>query len=74
MTLVLLVLTTPVQFGAGLRFHKSALIAIRRRAANMDVLVSLGTCAAYLYSVVMMVVSLATRGEQGAARGSNLRP
>ena len=65
-TLVLCILTTPVQFGAGMRFHRSAIAAIRHRAANMDVLVSIGTNAAYIYSVVMMVVSLATRGEQGA--------
>jgi cation transport ATPase len=32
----------------------------------MDVLVSMGTFAAYGYSIVFMIVSLATRGAEGA--------
>lgn len=66
MVLVNLVLTTPVQFYFGLPFHKGALAAIRHRNFNMDVLVSLGTFAAYGYSIVFIIVSLATRGAQGA--------
>eukprot|EP00966_Prymnesium_polylepis_P272297 6290987-Prymnesium_polylepis.1 len=31
----------------------------------MDVLVSVGTWAAYLYSIVFVIVALATEGEQG---------
>ena len=48
-------LTTPVQFVIGHRFHKGALAAIRRGGANMDVLVSLGTSASYLYSVISIL-------------------
>ncbi len=44
------VLATPVQFYIGARFYKSALNALRGGAANMDVLVVLGTTSAYLYS------------------------
>ena len=45
-------LTTPVQFLVGWHFHADALRVLRRGSANMDVLVSLGTNAAYVYSVI----------------------
>ena len=49
-------LTTPVQFGAGgRRFHSGAVRALRAGRANMDVLVSLGTNAAYLYSAASVL-------------------
>ena len=44
-------LATPVQFFLGARFFKGAWKALRARAANMDVLVALGTSAAYGLSV-----------------------
>jgi Cu+-exporting ATPase len=40
-------LATPVQFLAGARFYKGAWAALRAGGANMDVLVALGTSAAY---------------------------
>ncbi|MFQ5635455.1 MAG: heavy metal translocating P-type ATPase [Gammaproteobacteria bacterium] len=43
-------LATPVQFIIGARFYKAAYKALRARSANMDVLVVMGTTAAYLYS------------------------
>lgn len=43
-------LATPVQFWAGARFYRGAWNALRGGAANMDVLVALGTSAAYFYS------------------------
>lgn len=49
------VLTTPVQFVVARDFHVGAITALRRGAANMDVLVSLGTTASYLYSVVSIL-------------------
>lgn len=49
------VLTTPVQFVVGGRFHRGALASLRRGAANMDVLVSLGTTASYGYSVLSIL-------------------
>eukprot|EP00897_Mesotaenium_endlicherianum_P003111 jgi/Mesen1/2828/ME001732S01988 len=52
-------LATPVQFVAGRRFHAGAARALRRRSANMDVLVSLGTNAAYGYSVFSVVSAAA---------------
>jgi len=49
--LVLFALTTPVQFVAGFQFYKGAFAALRNKLADMNVLVALGTSAAYFYSV-----------------------
>ncbi|MTV48927.1 cadmium-translocating P-type ATPase [Heliobacillus mobilis] len=44
-------LATPVQFGVGWQFYRGAYKALKNSSANMDVLVALGTSAAYIYSV-----------------------
>ncbi len=44
-------LATPVQFYAGYQFYRGSYYALKGRSANMDVLVALGTSAAYFYSV-----------------------
>lgn len=44
-------LATPVQFIIGFRFYKNAFYALKARKATMDLLVVLGTSAAYFYSV-----------------------
>jgi Cu+-exporting ATPase len=49
---LLLVLTTPVWAVVGWEFHRGALKSLRHRSANMDTLISLGSTAAYLMSVV----------------------
>ncbi|WP_371379805.1 heavy metal translocating P-type ATPase [Sporomusa aerivorans] len=46
-----LVLATPVQFIAGWQFYRSAYTVLKNGGANMDVLVALGTSAAYFYSI-----------------------
>ncbi|MEG6586364.1 heavy metal translocating P-type ATPase [Dendrosporobacter sp. 1207_IL3150] len=46
-----LILATPVQFIAGWQFYKGAFIALKNGSSNMDVLVALGTSAAYFYSI-----------------------
>jgi P-type Cu+ transporter len=53
---VQLALATPVVFGPGRRFLKLAAAALRHRAADMNVLVSLGALAAWTYSAVAVVV------------------
>ena len=53
---VQLVLATPVQFVAGARFYRGAFGALRAGSGNMDVLVSLGTSAAYGLSLYVMFV------------------
>ncbi|MBS41854.1 MAG: copper-translocating P-type ATPase [Nocardioides sp.] len=48
---VSLVLATPVVTWSGWRFHRAALVNLRHGAATMDTLVSLGTVAAYGWSL-----------------------
>ncbi|WP_041715091.1 heavy metal translocating P-type ATPase [Acetivibrio clariflavus] len=46
-----LIIATPVQFIIGFRFYKNAYHALRAKSANMDVLVAMGTSAAYFFSI-----------------------
>lgn len=55
-------LAAPVVFGAGFRFHKGALHAIRSLSGTMDLLVSIGTGAAYFYSL-WLVLTLGPQAE-----------
>lgn len=48
-------LATPVQFYLGAGFYTSAWKAIKNRTGNMDLLVTIGTSAAYLLSIYMML-------------------
>src|SRR5690625_4482596 len=48
-----LALATPVQFIVGAQFYKGAFNSLRNKSANMDVLVALGTSAAYFYSLYL---------------------
>ncbi|MGN7385942.1 heavy metal translocating P-type ATPase [Sporosarcina sp. SAFN-015] len=50
---VQLALATPVQFVVGAAFYKGAFTSLRNKSANMDVLVALGTSAAYFYSLYL---------------------
>ncbi|ANP82496.1 MULTISPECIES: heavy metal translocating P-type ATPase [Bacillus] len=55
---VQLALATPVQFIIGGQFYVGAYKALRNKSANMDVLVALGTSAAYFYSVYVSIQSI----------------
>jgi Cu+-exporting ATPase len=46
---------TPIQFIIGRQFYVSAYKALRNKSANMDVLVALGTSAAYFYSLYLTI-------------------
>lgn len=48
-------LATPVQFIIGLPFYVGAYKALKNKSANMDVLVALGTSAAYGYSIYQLL-------------------
>jgi Cu+-exporting ATPase len=50
---ILLALTLPVQFGVALPFYRAAWGALRHGTANMEVLVLLGTLAAFFYSLAL---------------------
>ncbi|KAK6164163.1 hypothetical protein DH2020_001027 [Rehmannia glutinosa] len=54
------ILCTPVQFIIGKRFYAGSYNALKRKSANMDVLVALGTNAAYFYSIYIMLKALAS--------------
>ncbi|MGG0941422.1 copper-exporting P-type ATPase CopA [Bacillus subtilis] len=55
-------LATPVQFLIGWPFYVGAYKALRNKSANMDVLVALGTTAAYAYSLYLTFQSLGSHG------------
>lgn len=48
--LILLALSTPVQFFVGYRFYKGAFFSLKAKTATMDTLIAVGTSAAYFYS------------------------
>ena len=50
-----LAFATPVQFIIGAQFYKGAYNSLRNKSANMDVLVALGTSAAYFYSLYLSI-------------------
>lgn len=55
---VQLILATPVQFIIGWQFYVGAYKALKNKSANMDVLVALGTSAAYFYSLYLTIQSI----------------
>jgi Cu+-exporting ATPase len=58
---VSLVLATPVVVYGGAPFHRAAWINLRHRAATMDTLISMGTLAAFGWSVWALVFGMAGR-------------
>ena len=62
---LLLALATPVQFYVGWDYYIGGWKALRNGAANMDVLVAMGSSAAYLYSVLVTVAWTLGQGSWG---------
>src|SRR6266849_4693760 len=54
--LVMFFLSLPVQFVVGYRFYLGSYDALRSRIGNMDLLIGLGTTAAWLYSTIATFV------------------
>jgi len=54
--LVMFVLSLPVQFVVGYRFYLGSYDALRSRIGNMDLLIGLGTTAAWIYSTIATFV------------------
>ncbi len=48
-------LATPVQFYVGWQYYIGAYKSLRNRSANMDVLIAMGSSAAYFYSIPVML-------------------
>lgn len=65
-------LTTPVILWAALPFHRATLRGLRHRTTTMDTLISLGTTAAYAWSVVALLFGPA--GQIGMTMGASLVP
>jgi Cu+-exporting ATPase len=59
---LVLALTTPIVFWGGYPFHKAALNSARHGSSTMDTLVSIGTLAAYLWSLYAVVTGAAEHG------------
>ncbi|HSL58061.1 MAG TPA: heavy metal translocating P-type ATPase [Acidimicrobiales bacterium] len=62
------VLATPVVFVSGIGFHRSALVNLRHRTATMDTLVSMGTLAAWSWSMVALLF-LGAADDHGSMAG-----
>lgn len=67
--IVMLILSTPVQFWVGKRYYQSAWSALLNKTTNMDTLIALGTSVAYFYSVVVVALGF---GEMGMQRLESL--
>ncbi len=52
---LMFVLATPVQFYVGWQYYVGAYKALRNRSANMDVLIAMGSSAAYFYSIPIVL-------------------
>lgn len=59
---IMWVLATPVQFYIGKQFYQGTWAALKNKTTNMDTLITMGTSAAYFYSVY--VILFATQGHQ----------
>ncbi len=62
--LLLFIIVTPVQFIGGWTFYVGGYHAIKQKSANMDLLISIGTLTAYLYSTVVLFFPDAIPGEE----------
>ncbi len=62
--LILFIIVTPVQFIGGWSFYVGGYHAIRHRTANMDLLISIGTLTAYIYSTIVLFLPEAIPGEE----------
>ncbi|EHT8096441.1 copper-translocating P-type ATPase [Staphylococcus pseudintermedius] len=56
------ILATPIQFVLGWQFYVGAYKSLKSKSANMDVLVAMGTSAAYFYSLYLMLTHLGHSG------------
>jgi P-type Cu+ transporter len=53
--IIMWILATPIQFVVAFPMYKSAFTALKGKSANMDTLIVMGTSAAYLYSVYVIL-------------------
>lgn len=58
-----MIIAAPVQFIIGKQFYVGAYKSLRNGSANMDVLIAMGTSAAYFYSVYQAIITAGTSSE-----------
>ena len=73
-TAVEALLTTPVVFWCGWEFHRGAWIALRNRSADMNLLISLGTLTAYLFSLPSLFRTVHMGGPEASAHAGAMGP
>ena len=56
--LLVAIITTPAQFWLGQKFYRNAFKALKHKSATMDVLIMLGTSAAYFYSIFALIAAM----------------
>jgi Cu+-exporting ATPase len=61
--LYVFIITQFLEFGIGRRFYVNAYKALKHGGANMDVLIVIGTSAAYFYSVLAIALRVVTSEE-----------
>jgi len=57
-SLIMFCLATPVQFWLGAKFYIGSYKSLKSFSANMDVLIAIGTSAAYFYSVAAIFMNI----------------
>lgn len=55
--LIVFAIVTPAQFWLGAKFYRNAYKSLKHGSATMDVLVMLGTSAAYFYSLITLILA-----------------
>ncbi len=66
LAVILFLFTTPVQFYIGKDFYKAGFKALIHGSANMDLLIAIGTSAAYFFSVFSVIYPLFVPSFEGA--------
>ena len=69
MLYALFVLTTPVVFWVGSRFHIGAWKALKQKTSDMNTLVAIGVLSAYLFSAIVTFFPSFFAGALGSAHG-----
>jgi len=61
MTVVMFALATPTQFWLGWEYYVKSFKSLRSLHPSMDVLIAIGTSAAYFYSIISIIVRIVTK-------------
>ena len=56
-----------MQFWFGARFYKGSYKALKNKTANMDLLIAIGTSAAYFYGAVMNIICISGFNEMSSS-------